>query len=67
MKKFVITYIIMVFVLAIAWPLLSGIMPSDIPGDTVVLIGDVKIHLLIGTSLFFSVIIILILWTMRKL
>ncbi len=67
MKKFALTYLIMVFVLAVAWPLLGGILPSGMPGDTSVLIGDLRVHLLYGTSLIFSLIIILILWTMRKL
>lgn len=67
MKKFALTYLIMVFVLAVAWPLVGGTMPSEVPGDTDVLIGEVRIHLLYGTSLIFSLIIILILWTMRKL
>ena len=67
MKKFALIYLIMVFVLAAAWPLVGGILPSGMPGDTSVLIGEVRIHLLYGTSLVFSLLIILILWTMRKL
>jgi hypothetical protein len=67
MKKFAVTYIVMVFVLAVAWPLLGRIMPSGMPGDTSVLIGDLMIHLLYGTSLIFSLLIILVLWMLRKL
>jgi len=67
MKIFVITYIVLIFLLGIAWPLIGPIMPGEIPGDGSILIGEVKIHLLFGTSLIVSVIFMIILWMMGKL
>ena len=66
MAKFLIIYLVMLFVLAIAWPLLKDIMPGGIPGDVVFFVGDVKIHLLFGTSVVFSAVIAFILWLFQK-
>jgi len=67
MKIFAITYIVLIFVLAIAWPLIGVIMPAGVPGDGSIMIGEMKVHLLFGTSLIISSTFMIVLWMLGKL
>jgi len=67
MKTFAVIYFIMVFVLMVAWPLVGGILPEGVPGDTMVLVGETKVHILYGTSLITTSLIMIFLWAMGRL
>ena len=66
MWKFAITYLVVLILLAVGWPLINAIVPSWMPGDTSFLFDNLKIHLLFGTSFFVSTLIIFIMWMFQK-
>ncbi len=66
MWKFAITYLVVLILLAVAWPLINGIVPTWMPGDTTFLYGNLRVHVLFGTSFFASTLVIFIMWMFQK-
>lgn len=66
MWKFAITYLVVLILLAVAWPLISGIVPAWMPGDTTFLFGNLRVHVLFGTAFFASTFVIFIMWMFQK-
>ena len=66
MWKFAATYLVTLIVLAVAWPIARDFIPSWIPGDASFLFGDLRVHLLFGTSFFVSTFIIFIMWMFQR-
>lgn len=66
MWKFAITYLVVLILLAVAWPLIYTIVPAWMPGDTTFLYGNLRVHVLFGTSFFISTFVIFIMWMFQK-
>ena len=66
MWKFAITYLVVLILLAVGWPLINTFVPSWIPGDSSFVFGDLRVHLLFGTSFIVSTLIIFIMWMFQK-
>ena len=66
MWKFAITYLVVLILLAVTWPLINTIVPTWMPGDTVFVFDNLRVHLLFGTSFFASTLLIFIMWMFQK-
>lgn len=57
---------IVLIVAGLAWQALDRFPGRRLPGDFVLRVGDVRIHVLWAASLLLSVVLALLLWIMRR-
>lgn len=62
MQRFLIVLGLVLFLVGVAWPLVTRLGLGRLPGDVVIELGSLKLYLPIATSLLLSLVLSALLW-----
>ncbi len=62
MQRFLIVLGLVLFLVGLAWPLVTRLGLGRLPGDVVIELGSLKLYLPIATSLLLSLVLSALLW-----
>ena len=66
MQRFLIVFGLTMFLVGLAWPLITRIGLGRLPGDVVIELGNLKLYLPVATSLLLSVALSALLWLLSR-
>jgi hypothetical protein len=66
MQRFLVVFGLTMFLVGLAWPLITRIGLGRLPGDVVIELGSLKLYLPVATSLLLSVALSALLWLLSR-
>jgi hypothetical protein len=66
MQRFLVVLGLTLFLVGIAWPLVTRIGLGRLPGDVVIELGSLKLYFPIATSVLLSVVLSALLWLLAR-
>jgi hypothetical protein len=66
MQRFIVVFGLTLFLVGLAWPLVTRIGLGRLPGDIVIELGSLKLYLPVATSVLLSLIMSALLWLLAR-
>jgi hypothetical protein len=66
MQRFIVVFGLTLFLVGLAWPLVTRIGLGRLPGDIVIELGSLKLYLPVATSVLLSVVLSALLWLLAR-
>jgi hypothetical protein len=66
MQRFIVVFGLTLFLVGLAWPLVTRIGLGRLPGDIVIELGSLKLYLPVATSVLLSLVLSTLLWLLAR-